>query len=72
LLVEHLARITHTADMDPGFFEILSPSWQAACELTGFVIVALARDSTRQIQHVEFGCGVPQQMREIPEAFNIS
>jgi hypothetical protein len=28
------------------------------CELTGFVVIALACDSTGQIEHVEFGRGV--------------
>ena len=54
LLVEHLARVTQTADMDARLFEILIPPRQAACGLTGFVILALACDSTRQIEHMEF------------------
>src|SRR6202022_59060 len=47
-LIEHLARIIQTADVDPRLFEILSPMWQAAWGLTGFVIIALACDSPCQ------------------------
>jgi hypothetical protein len=43
--------------MDPGLFEILSAR-QAMSGPTGLVIVALASDSTRQIEHVEFGRGM--------------
>jgi hypothetical protein len=42
LLVEHLARVTQTRDMDPGLFEILFPARQAMCGLTRFIIIALA------------------------------
>jgi hypothetical protein len=55
LLIEHLARITQTTDMYPRLFEFLIPARQALLRLTGFVIIALARDSTRQIEHVKFG-----------------
>jgi hypothetical protein len=58
LVVEHLARITQTAYVDPRLLEILRPARQAVCELTGFVVIALACDSTGQIEHVEFGRGV--------------
>jgi hypothetical protein len=55
LFVEHLARITQTADMDPRLFEILIPARQALLGLTGFVTIALAGDSSRQIEHMKFG-----------------
>jgi hypothetical protein len=54
LLVEHLARITQTAGMDPRFFEILGSARQTLLGLTVRVIVALACDSSRQIEHMEF------------------
>jgi hypothetical protein len=60
LLVEHLPRITQTADMDPGLFEILVPTRQAVRGLTGFIIIALACDATDQIKHVEFDPGMAQ------------
>jgi hypothetical protein len=71
LVVEHLARITQTADVDPRLFEILSPARQAVCGLTGFVIIALACDSTRQIEHVEFHRGMTQQMGKVPEPLTV-
>ena len=71
LLVEHLARITQTADMDSRLFEILIPARQAACGLTGFVIIALPRDSSREIEHVKFDPRMTQQMGEVPEAFGV-
>jgi hypothetical protein len=69
LLVEHLARVTQTPDMDPRLFEILRPVRQAARGLTGFVIIALACDSTCQIKHMEFDRRMTQQMGEVPEPF---
>ena len=42
LLVEHLARVAQTGDMDSGLFEILFPTRQAMPGLTGFVRLALA------------------------------
>ena len=71
LLVEHLARVTQTADMDPCLFEILIPARQALLGLTGFVIIALACDSSCQIEHVEFDPGMTQQMGEVPEPFSV-
>jgi hypothetical protein len=71
LLVEHLARITQTADMDSRLFEILIPARQAACGLTGFVIIALACDSSRQIEHVEFSLWMTQQMGEVSEPLSV-
>jgi hypothetical protein len=60
LFVEHLTRITQTADMDPRLFESLIPARQALLGTTGFVIIALACDSSRQIEHVKFGPGMAQ------------
>ena len=72
LLVEHLARVTQVADMDPRLVEILSATRQALCGFTGFVIVAPACDSTCEIEHMEFDRGVAQQMSEVPESLSIS
>jgi hypothetical protein len=52
--------------MDPRFFEILVLARQVVRRLTGFVIIALAADSASQIEHMEFGRGVAQQMSEGP------
>jgi hypothetical protein len=41
------------------------------CGLTGFGIVALACDSSRQIEHAKFVAGMAQQMREVPESFSV-
>ena len=71
LLVEHLARITQTADMDPGLFEILIPARQALRGLTGFIIIALACDATGQIQHVKFDPGMTQQVGEESQALGV-
>jgi hypothetical protein len=57
--------------MDPRLFEILSPARQAVCGLTGFVIIALACDSTGQIERVEFVRGMTQQMGQAPESFSV-
>jgi hypothetical protein len=69
LFVEHLARITETADMDPRLFEILIAARQALRVLTGFVIIAPACDSACQIKRVEFGARMAQEMGEVPERF---
>jgi hypothetical protein len=71
LVVEHLARITQIADVNTRLFEILSPARQAVCGLTGFVVIALACDSTGQIEHVEFDRRVAQQMGEVPESLGV-
>jgi hypothetical protein len=71
LVVEHLARITEAANVDPLPFKILSPAGQAMCGLTGFVVIALACDLTGQIEHVEFGRRVTQQMGEVPESLGV-
>jgi hypothetical protein len=71
LLVKHHACVTQTADMDPCLLEILAPARQAVRGLTHFVVIALARDPTRQIEHVEFDRGMPQKMREVLEPFRI-
>src|SRR5208282_587084 len=70
-VVEHLARVTQTADTDPRVFEILIPARQAVCGLPGFIIIALARDSSRQIENVEFGRGMTQQMGEVSEPLSV-
>jgi hypothetical protein len=41
------------------------------CGLTGFGIVTLACDSSRQIEHMEFNARMAQQMREVPESFSV-
>jgi hypothetical protein len=70
LIVEHLAGITQTADMDPRPFEILIPARQAMSRVTGFVL-ALAADSTRQVKHVEFSSRMAQQMGEIGKPLGV-
>jgi hypothetical protein len=60
LFVEHLARITQAGDMDARLFEIFVPTRQALCGLTGFFVIALASDSSRQIEHVKFDPGMAQ------------
>src|SRR5271170_3309035 len=39
--------------------------------MAAFVIIALPRDSTGQIEHMKFDRGVTQQMREIPESLGV-
>ena len=68
LLVDHLARITQPRDMDPGPFEILGVPRQTLHRMTAIVLVALACNRSRQIEHMEFGGGMAQQMREVPES----
>jgi hypothetical protein len=57
--------------MDPRHFEILVPARQAVCGLPDFITIALARDSSSQIEHVEFDRGMTQQMGEVPEALSV-
>ena len=71
LLVEHLARVAQIADMDPSLFEVLFPARQAVHGLIGFIVIALACNSSCQIQHVEFGRGMTQQMGEVAEALSV-
>lgn len=66
MLVEHLARITQAADVDARLFEILIPARQPLGR-AGFVILTVARDSTRQIEHMKFGAGMAQQMGYVSE-----
>ncbi|MFZ2060724.1 MAG: hypothetical protein WAU82_06915 [Candidatus Binatus sp.] len=66
MLVEHLARITQTADMNACLFEILVSARQAPLGLIDSVIIALAGNATGQIKHVKFDPGMAQQMREVP------
>jgi hypothetical protein len=68
LIVEHLARVAQAGDMDPGLFEILIPPRQALHRLTGFILFVLACNSPDQIEHVEFGRRMTQQMSEVPES----
>jgi len=53
LLVEHLARITQAGGMNAGLFEILVPTREATAQRFGFIVLALARNSTYQIEHAE-------------------
>jgi hypothetical protein len=46
--------------MHPRLFEFPIPARQALLGLTGFVTIALACDSSRQIGHVKFGPGMAQ------------
>jgi hypothetical protein len=71
LLVEHLARIAETADMDPGFFELLISARQTARGLSGFVIIALPGDSSGEIEHVKFDSRMTNQMSDISEPFGV-
>jgi hypothetical protein len=57
--------------MDPCLFEIFIPARQAPLGLPGFVTIARAGDSPRQIEHVEFGRGVTQEMGEVPKPFSV-
>jgi len=70
LLVEHLAGITQTADMNACLFEILIATRQIRCPAR-FVIPTLARDSTCQIKHMEFGRGMTQQVGKVPESLAV-
>jgi hypothetical protein len=70
LLVEHLARITQTADMNACLFEILIPARQTL-SLPGFVILTVASDSTRQIEHMKFGARMAQQMGYVSEPSSV-
>src|SRR5438552_5393922 len=70
MLVEHLARITQAGNMYPCLFELFGSPRQALCRLTDFVL-ALACDSSRQIEHVEFNAGMTQQMGEVSEPLGV-
>jgi hypothetical protein len=59
------------SDMDPRLLETLLPARQALPGQTGFVFIALACDSSRQIEHVKFGAGMAQQMGDLPEPFTV-
>jgi hypothetical protein len=52
--------------MNACLFEILIPARQTL-GLAGFVILTVARDSTRQIEHMKFGAGMAQQMGYVSE-----
>ncbi len=71
LIVKHLARVTQAAEMDAGLFEILLSARQAVRRSDGFVIVVLACNSADQIEHVEFGRGMTQQMGEVAESLGV-
>ncbi|MGD0119750.1 MAG: hypothetical protein ABSD30_16910 [Candidatus Binatus sp.] len=71
LIVEHLAGVAKTADMNACLFEILIGVRQATRRLAGVVLVALAGDSARQIEHVEFGRGMPQEVGEVAETLAV-
>ncbi len=57
--------------MDAFLFEILITARQALRRPTGFVILALISNSTRQIEHVEFRRRMTQQMNEIAESLGV-
>jgi hypothetical protein len=59
------------SDKDPRLLETLLPEEQALLGLTSFIIIALACDSTRQIEHVKFDAGMAQQMGDLPEPFTV-
>jgi hypothetical protein len=71
LIVEHLTRVTQTADMDPGAFEVFGPARRTTRQLIGFVLLALACNATHQIEDVEFGRGMTQQMGDISESLTV-
>src|SRR5882762_9683171 len=55
LFVEHLARVTQAADMDPRLFEILIPARQALCRFTDFVPLASSNSSRNKPPSIR-GC----------------
>src|SRR5712692_7124353 len=57
--------------MDARLFEILFSARQAVHRLTGFVFLTLAGHSPHQIEHVEFGRRMTQQMGEVPESLRV-
>jgi hypothetical protein len=57
--------------MDPRLFEIPIPPRQAVPRLTGFVLLAMARNSTHQVEHVEFGRWMTQQVANVPESLGV-
>ena len=71
LIVKHFARVAQAADMDACLFEVIVAARHAARQPTGFVIVAIARNSADQIQHVEFDRGMAQQMRQVAEPLGV-
>jgi hypothetical protein len=57
--------------MAPRLFEARIPPRRALLGLTGVVIIALACDSSCQIEHVKFCPGMAQQVGEVPEPFTV-
>ena len=71
MIIEHLARIAQTAEMDACLFEVVVSARQAARQLFDFVFFVLACNSADQIEHVELNCGMTQKMSEVPESFRV-
>ncbi len=71
LLVEHLARVTQTADMNSRLSELLISARQAVRRLTCLVLLALACNPTSEIEHVEFGRWMTQQVANVPESLGV-
>jgi hypothetical protein len=58
-------------DTEQRLFEILVAPRQSLRRTTGFVILALIRDSTHRIEHVEPRRKMTQQMSQIPESLGV-
>jgi hypothetical protein len=71
-LIEHLVGVTQSRDMDSRPFEILIQSRQAVRRMTGIVLLALARNSSLQVEHVEFSAGMTRQIKsQITESLRV-
>ena len=71
LIVEHLARVAQSGDMDSCLLERFISPLQAAVGRTRVVVLASARNPTKEIEHMKFNPRMPQQMRQVSEAFGI-
>ncbi len=71
LIVEHLARVAESGDMDAGLLEVLITARQTLRRLAAFIFVVTAGDSSDEIEHVELHRGIPQQMGDISESASV-
>src|SRR5580658_876003 len=71
VLIEHLARVTQTRDLNARLVEVVIHPRQAMRGAIRLARVALARAPPSQIEDVEFGRGMTQQMGEVFEPLGV-
>jgi hypothetical protein len=57
--------------MNPSFLQIFMTLRQALNRLASFLLLALTSDASKEVESVEFGMRMTQEMRDIPKSARV-